>query len=281
MDARKVVRIGTAGELAAAVPALIGFTPGDGDVVVVARTGTRVGVTLRAELPPQGLVDRFARQLAAAIRRAEPDAQAVDVIGWNVATGEVDVLAYRLRDAGLGVGVLVTVQHYEGAWRYLDTSERVDAPVWAPLPLDVTVRPALIASTGATVAGSRAELHARIAAGEAMPDEFDVQTLAELDDVHYRDERVAALARLTHEELLPLREHYARLCRVGSGEARSAALCLVALASWLTGDGAMARVALDDVHPGYSLASLLTTALDAAVSPTVLRTWLTQAGELL
>jgi len=56
---------------------------------------------------------------------------------------------------------------------------------------------------------------------------------------------------------------------------------LLAVCAYLRGDGAMANIALDRAltsAPGYGLAGLLRDALDACVTPTDLREWLTGAA---
>jgi len=56
---------------------------------------------------------------------------------------------------------------------------------------------------------------------------------------------------------------------------------LLAVSAWLRGDGALANVALDralDSEPGYTLAGLLRTALDACLPPAVVRQVIREAG---
>jgi hypothetical protein len=56
---------------------------------------------------------------------------------------------------------------------------------------------------------------------------------------------------------------------------------LLAVSAWLRGDGALANVALDRAlgsEPGYTLAGLLRTALDACLPPAVVRQVIREAG---
>src|SRR3712207_9173514 len=65
--AAEVVRIGDSGELAAALPVLVGFRPRE-SLVLVALTGPdarRVGLTARVDIPPPEDARRLAEVLAA------------------------------------------------------------------------------------------------------------------------------------------------------------------------------------------------------------------------
>ncbi|MFC7613845.1 DUF4192 family protein [Actinokineospora soli] len=63
---------------------------------------------------------------------------------------------------------------------------------------------------------------------------------------------------------------------------RAEPACFLAVSAYLRGNGSLARVALDvalQARPGHTLASLLTAALDGAMTPRELRTILSQAGD--
>lgn len=256
--------------LAAAVPSLLGFVPSTPSAVLVCTRDRRMGLTVRADLEPSGPWDaRFAPladSLAPMLRREAPTQ--VHLIGWGVATGDADELHHELRRRGLPMGECVTVQDRDGVLMALDEAD----PRWEPLGED-PIRPVAALASGAVVAGSREELVARIAPTGELPGPFDQYTLDALVDVGHRDARLRTLAALAldGDALRRVREVYARAARVGRGDGRDAALTMVAVSSWLTGDGAMANVALSACTPHYPLARLLRHALSIPLSPSDLR----------
>lgn len=273
-DNRPRVRLDSPKGIAAAVPSLVGFVPDDGSIVLVTVRGSRIGLVARVDWPGVHGSDRLARQLADTVKSGQPDTTSAHLIGWGTAVGDVDTLWGDLRVHGVEVHECLTVQDRDGVPSVLDTCADIAEPRWEPLG-DDPVRHALV-EVGATVADSRAELAERIAPGGA-PDAFDERVLDQLADVQFRDERLGALAHLTPEELLAVREFYARLARTGTGDARSAALCLVATASYLVGDGAMVDVALTAVPDGYRLAVLLQAMYAALMPPALVREALREA----
>ena len=80
--AQQVVRIDDIGELAAALPVLVGFRPRE-SVVLVALGGTggrRVGLTARVDIPPIGNVRQVAGMLAARLAHDRPEAAVLAVV---------------------------------------------------------------------------------------------------------------------------------------------------------------------------------------------------------
>lgn len=280
------VKLGTPGEIAAAVPSLIGFVPGDGSIVVITIKGKRLGLTMRVDYPGAGVAvaDVLAARLVQAIDRSEPDTTSVHVVGWNTATGDVDEIAFGLMRQlpdRVSVDEIITVQQREGEWQYLDTCQHVMPEVertWQPLPED-RVRPVGIAELGAVVQPSREAIKARFVADASAPslDPTDALTALLIGGTDGRDDHVVVLARMEAARLLAEVDRYARIARVSTGETRDAALTLAAIAAYLAGDGATASIALDWVSPSYTLAHLVRAAYAAPVPPDVLRSMLIAA----
>lgn len=272
------IRLTSPASMAAAVPSLLGCVPGEGDLVLVTLVGKRVGVTLRMDGPALSQAEAVARKIADTLERAQPDTTVVHVIGWETATAYADEFYWALHAEDVAVGECLTVQ----GSRVLDTCKDThdEEPRWVDMPADV-VRPALIVETGQVVQSSREDWRALVAhTGSALTaDQREIASY--LRTVAGRDEALAMLARTdVADGILAKRfEGYAAIARAypPADAVRDAALCLAAVAAWLEGNGALARIALEECTPGYTLAGLLTTALDACVSPTILREWLSAA----
>lgn len=269
------IRLSSPAQIAAAVPALIGMVPGDGDLVLVTMVGKRLGVTMRVDGPALASAEAFARQVMGTLDRAQPETTAVHVIGWETAIAYADEFYWAMHGEGMPVGECLTV------WgeRVLDTCKDVDddEPRWLPLPVDV-VRPAMAVETGQVVQPSREGFRTLVAhTGEALTAE-QREIASYLRTVQGRDDALGMLGRTDNAEATVngWRNDYAAIARAFPvGDAvRDAALCLVAVAAYLDGNGAMARVAVEECTPGYTLAGLLTQALDVPVPPDTLRAWM-------
>lgn len=94
------VRIGDPGELAAGLPQLLGYRPEESVVLVAlgGQTGRRVGLTVRADLPPAGQARELAAVLARSLATDDPRAALAFVV--SEAPGE----AVPLLPAGVGPG---------------------------------------------------------------------------------------------------------------------------------------------------------------------------------
>ena len=125
-----------------------------------------------------------------------------------------------------------------------------------------------------------AALRAALATAE-IPDVTDLAELvAPLHDIRVRDE-VATWALDDTDALLTLLLAMAR----HSVAPYDVPVCtLVALVSWVRGDGALANVALDralDGDPTYSMAKLLRAGLDGQLAPSEVKKWLRESRRLL
>ncbi len=89
-----VIRLGDTGEVAAALPHLLGFRPAESVVLVSLRGpgGSRVGLTVRADLPPSGAAAALARTLADKLVTDDPDAVLLAVVSETPDRAAVPVL---------------------------------------------------------------------------------------------------------------------------------------------------------------------------------------------
>lgn len=167
------MRISDPGEVAAAVPHLLGFHPAE-SLVLITLTGPdgAVGLTLRADLPPV----RHAAWLAADVARHVRTAKASSVLA--VVVSEADdvglpvaelphrellhqvVLALSAADVLVRDAILVR----RGRWWSYDCPYPCCSPgAGTPLPAGVTELAAASVATGQVVARDREDLAARIA----------------------------------------------------------------------------------------------------------------------
>lgn len=263
--------------------------------------------------PPQALPHRrFVADLARTFRRASVS---LDHAIW-VAEVERDV-HWRCYDhrgcAGqvpdpdtspFGVGMLV-----RGAVKY--ASREALAATLAPDPQPTLDRRELLIDTRANGdPPDRSILDAALAAFTPDPpatDPIDTYDDMVLDMFHVHAPPAADLPTLPDDTLADLavalydseiRGHCQQLALTPQAPAaerlwtylirslpppdRAEPACFLAVSAYLRGNGSLARVALDIAlhsRPGHTLASLLTAALDGAMTPRELRTILTQAGE--
>jgi hypothetical protein len=169
------VRISDPGEIAAGLPQLLGFRPVESVVVISLRgpSGRRVGLTVRADIPPAEHAGALARALTRSIRTDNPHAVLVAVVSEAPDEPEfggpelphrplVQELTTALTDAGLPVREALLVR--DGRWWSFDCSRTCCAPAsGTPLPTAVTELAAASVAAGVVVAESREELESRIA----------------------------------------------------------------------------------------------------------------------
>lgn len=178
MDARAAhlpgplrVRLSDAGELAAAVPHLLGFRPAESVVLLslVGEGGSRLGLTVRADLPLPGAGRAVARELAVKVLTDRPSAVVAIVVTEAPDDGDVlpqlglvgDVCASM---AAYGVAVADVLLVRGGRWWSYDCPGRCCAPgTGTPLPGTVTELEVAAVVTGVVVQPDRGALGARIA----------------------------------------------------------------------------------------------------------------------
>jgi hypothetical protein len=178
---RPEVRIADPGELAAALPQLLGFHPHESVLLVGlgGPSGGRVGLTVRGDLPARAASPAVAEALARSVASDDPATVVVAVVSeapddddlLGRPPGEVGAgLPHRavVHDAvvalaALGIPVRDTLLVRRGRWWSYDCPHRCCAPdAGTPLPGGVTELQAASVATGVVVEPDRAALQARI-----------------------------------------------------------------------------------------------------------------------
>ena len=332
-----VVHLRDVGEIAAGLPHLMGFHPRESVVVIGlgGRSGRRVRVTARADIPPPEHDRSMARMLAAKVSSGRPDGALVLVVS-EAADETVDgrlphddlvrATCRALESCGVGIGDTILVRG--GRWWSYD---RADPGEGTPLPGGVSELEVASIATGTVVAADRDDRAAVIgrpagydaAAMAAACARVGVQLSTDLLDTGpepaaleswaaimlgidrcrvgaslrtpIADEDVArivwglrdgdvrdlALELALDDDRDAAEQLWTECTRRAPAPLDAAPATLLAVCAYLRGDGAMANIALDRAlssAPGYGLAGLLRDALDACVTPSVLRSLLTDAA---
>ena len=330
------MRVSDPGEVITALPSLLGFRPQESVVLVSLRgtRGDRLGLVVRADLPPEGAEGAFSSTLVRSVRTDGPAAVLIAVISEAPdLAGDVAELPFRplvhalvQELARADVPAREVVLARGGRWWSYDCADPCCAPgAGRPLPTGVSAVEVAAVATGTVVARDRGDLVERIAApgpaeAQAMaatceevvaewtrlivergPEGAADEGWAAITEAvaHCRPGAPAARRPLTDRELArvvcALRAPAVRDRALGLalGDLAAAAeqlwtectrrvplplvappATLLAVSTWLRGDGAMANIALDRAlagQPDYSLARLLATALDRCVPPDDLR----------
>jgi hypothetical protein len=181
------VRISDPGEIAASLPQLLGFRPRESVVLVGlgGPSGSRVGLTVRADIPPPGDAAALARMLADRVCTDRPRAVLLAVVSEaadeEAGARDVDLphraLVWELVTAlavyRVPVPEVLLVRNRR--WWSYDCPRECCAPgAGAPLPAGVTELAAAAVATGMVVAADRDELAERI----ARPPAFDGGAMA-------------------------------------------------------------------------------------------------------
>lgn len=265
------VRLRTPQDLAASVPALLGFTPSPDDVVVIGLSDGRVAITLRLDLPPVSAVHAAVQQIADVLARNGADGAVVVLHGHN---GQPDVWALLLGEH-VQVRDVLTVHAGMVTCR---------AGCSHPLPDATPVHVAGV-MVGQVIQPDRHAVEERIAwSGTNAPPMPHLRTVGQwrvdLATVPRRDARLAALAGYDHDTLA---ETVEALCVTARhtppwGPLRDRVLTVLAVAAYLHGDGALAGIALDGIRTPTGLTAVLDVALRNGLPPQGVRESLTWAG---
>ena len=182
MDAGSVVRLGDPGDLAAALPHLVGFVPRESLVLVGlgGSSGARVGLTARVDIPRREHAPALARALAARLAFDDPDAAVVLIASEEPDAppavgggdgGASDGLPHRdlvhevlLALEPFGIALREALLVRGGRWWSYDCPHACCAPgAGTRVPGGTTALAAASVAAGHVLAGSREELVARIA----------------------------------------------------------------------------------------------------------------------
>jgi hypothetical protein len=337
------VRLGDLGELAASIPHLLGFRPRESIVLVslAGPGGGRVGLTVRADIPPGERARTLAEAVSRSVLTDRPGGVLLAVVSEAPDVGEglphrelVWQVVVALATHAVPVPEVILVR--DGRWWSYDCPHPCCAPgAGTPLPSGVTELEVAAVATGVVVEQDREGLAARIAApapsareamaaacadiavecaDEILEDGWDAVAerswTAVLDAlVRSRPGAPVARPRLTDREVARLvwglrdRKVRDRALELALGADAAAAeqlwtectrrapapldaapATLLAVSSWLRGDGAMADVALGRAlasDPDYTLARLLAQALTACLPPAELRGLIGEAVRVL
>jgi hypothetical protein len=174
------VRLSDPGEIAAALPHLVGFRPAESVVLVslTGPTGGRVGLTVRADLPPPPFAGELARQITDRVAVHDPDGVLIAVVSEAPDLPDDDErpfggpdlphrhlvheLVLALDRAGILVRDALLVR--AGRWWSYECPDPCCAPgAGTAVPEGTSELAAAAVLAGAVVAGSRAELEERLA----------------------------------------------------------------------------------------------------------------------
>jgi hypothetical protein len=312
----RVVKLADAGELIAAIPSLLGFHPAD-SLLVVTLKDTVVGLTVRVDLPPPPLYAAVVGQLTRPLRQVGADAAVIVVCGaadprhqelvqravaavesiglWVVhavwipstaggvpwrcfqhddCSGEVPDHAGTEFAAEMALAGAVTFGSRDDIVRLLQPADPARMARIGGL-LDVIVQSDRTSSTE-----HLATVRAAIAA-DAPPagDEEYVRLALALSDYRVRD---VCLGFALDDRLAPAAERlWLELARSLPPPERAEAATLLAVSSYLRGDGALANVALAQAQeslPSHNLAGLLRGALDYGIPVVQIRQVLSDAA---
>jgi hypothetical protein len=168
---RTSVRISDPGEIAAALPQLLGFRPRE-SVVMIGLTGPagrRVGLCARVDIPPAEHAAVVARALAARVRTDRPRGVLVVVVSDQPGGSELPHRALAgeavraLAEIGVAVPDVLLVR--EDRWWSYDCPHPCCHPrAGTPLPAGATELAAATVAAGTVVEDDRSALAARIAA---------------------------------------------------------------------------------------------------------------------
>jgi hypothetical protein len=181
-----VVRVRDAGEIAAGLPHLLGFHPRESVVLLSlgGESGRRVGLTVRADIPPPEHNRSLAGVLARSLLTDRPDGALVfvvsEVAGDDLGEGRglphhdlVREMCRALSRQAVAVADLLLVR--DGRWWSYDCPDSCCAPgAGTPLPEGVTELEVASIATGTVVADTREHLVARM----APPPDHDPRAMA-------------------------------------------------------------------------------------------------------
>jgi hypothetical protein len=183
----QVVRLGDSGDLAAALPVLVGFRPRESVVLVAlgGKSGRRVGLTARIDIPPPEHARTVAQALARRLDHEEPDAtvlavvsEADDVAPLHDDPDEVFAQPVDLPHRPVVHEILMALDAFgiplreallvrRGRWWSYDCAEICCAPgAGTPVPAGTSPLAAASVAAGQVVARDREELVRRIQPSE-------------------------------------------------------------------------------------------------------------------
>ncbi len=287
-------------ELIAAIPHMLGFKPQESIVLIPIRSDLP---TARIDLPTTPRAEELAwRSIREGMSRYARPGAAVGIVCFTTDRQQADRVgcefAERLDTIGIDTRLLLWAD--ETRWADLVTGdmglqtdearERVATmTVLAGRPQPAATRDSLAQS----LIGDREPVTALLAETRANTTERTVQTegrwaVSRVQQFHrdgVRLDNADAARLLVAVEAIPIRDQlwhamtrgnavshvalWTDMTKRAPDEVRTAAATLLAFGSWLSGDGAMAWCALDQVPEGkpYALANLVAAAIESGMHP--------------
>jgi Domain of unknown function (DUF4192) len=303
------IRLTAPSDVLAIVPYLLGFQPSESVVMLLIRRG-RVALTVRVDLPAPGAAGHLAAEFGRLAEQHH--ARELILVGYGAdadsARKVLGVLAADLEPYGLGDVLYADGRRWwslrctagccpaDGRPYDLSTHPIAATAVYAGLHARAN-RPALAAEAAGPLAKDHDRLR-RLAAAvaaetaaldlrerqelltslvreviEEEPDDLTDRTCVQLA-VLTRDPPVrdVASAMITMQQAEAHRRLWSRVVRRTLDPYQAAPLCLLGLAAWVGGDGALLNCCIDRIEaidPRYPLGRLLTRISKAALPPSL------------
>jgi hypothetical protein len=296
-EGRTRLKVRRPDDLLAIVPYMIGFHP-DEDLVAVFIKSGRVKLTTRTDIPHESASDELAEWIDALAERERADALAL--IAYSAASLPAHRLLTRLMDRLSGRELTDVLYVGHGRWWSLTCGEEC-CPL-AGTPYDLTAHPLSAAAVfaGLGVLANRQELprllncaedllaevarfDSRSAAGRLLLSIVDSAPAdaADLDersclllgllltDTYVRDLAWARISRSDAEEHVRL---WAGVVSRVPPVLAAAPLCLLGMAAWVAGHGALVNCCWERVSridPDYSMGKLLADIGERGIPPSI------------
>jgi hypothetical protein len=309
VEARARLKIGRPDDLLAIIPYLIGFHPEEDLVVVFIKSG-RVKLTTRTDIPPESAGDELAEWIDALAKRERADGLAL--IAYSAGSLPANRLLTRLIDRLSEHELTDVLYVGHGRWWSLTCGEECCPLTGTPYDLRSHPLSAAAVLAGLGVRANRRELEAsiggppeaelprlvdaandllaelepfdsRAAAGELLVSIMD----SAMADPSALDERNCLLLGLLVTDIYVRDSAWARIGRSdaedhvrlwGSVVSRvppvlaPAPLCLLGMAAWVSGHGALVNCCWERVShldPDYSMGKLLSDIGERGIPPSI------------
>jgi Domain of unknown function (DUF4192) len=296
-------------DLLAIIPYTIGFHPEEDIVTVFIKSG-RVMLTTRTDMPPESAGDDLADWIDALAKRE--GAEALALVAYSAAALPAQRLLTRLMDRLGDHDLTDVLYVGHGRWWSLTCGEECCPLAGSPYDLTSHPISAAAVFAGLGVRASRRELEAsvsgpaeadlerlsalteavrteleqfgkpvavaellgrtmdRVLADPSAPDERSSLLLALLvADVHVRDLTWAQISPSDAEQHVRL---WAKVVSQVPPALAAAPLCLLGIAAWVAGHGALLNCCCErvlQIHPDYSMGKLLADISARAIPPSI------------
>jgi Domain of unknown function (DUF4192) len=296
-------------DLLAIIPYMIGFHPEEDLVTVLIKSG-RVKLTTRTDIPPESAGDDLAGWIDALAKRE--GAEALALVAYSAAALPAQRLLTRLMDRLGDYDLTDVLYVGHGRWWSLTCGEECCPLAGSPYDLTSHPISAAAVFAGLGVRASRRELEASVSgpakadlerlsalaeavrteleqfdkpvavaellvstmdralADPSAPDERSSLLLALLvADVHVRDLTWAQISPSDAEEHIRL---WAGVVSQVPPVLAAAPLCLLGIAAWVAGHGALLNCCCErvlQIHPDYSMGRLLADISARAIPPSI------------